>query len=181
MACGYCFLNNAAIAATHALASRRKLAIFDVDVHHGNGTQQIFYDRDDVLFVSVHGDPSELYPYFAGYPEERGIGRGAGYTLNLPLPLGSDDNGYLAAVTTGTGAISKYQPDLLIVSLGLDFSEDDPFQCMRVTSDGFHRLGEAIGSMHLPTVMLQEGGYVSPTLGNNLIAFLAGFESTHGC
>lgn len=175
---GFCFLNNAAIAAEHIKSKLGcRVAILDVDVHHGNGTQSIFYDRDDVVTVSVHADPSNFMPYYAGYADERGEGKGEGYNLNLPLPHRSGDQVYLDAITSGLEFCRAKGVEAFVVALGLDASVSDPNGPMAVTTEGFSRAGQSIGSSQWPTVLVQEGGYLSDVLGDNLVAFLAGFES----
>jgi len=180
MACGYCFLNNGAIAAALARRSAERVTILDVDVHHGNGTQALFYDRADVQTISIHGDPRTIYPFYAGYADERGAGAGEGYNLNLPVAGGSGDEAYLAAVKAGIEAAEAYSPDLIVLALGLDASESDPFACMKVTGDGFARMGEMLGAMKRPTVIIQEGGYPSPALGDTLVRFMTGFRAASG-
>ncbi|WP_053086118.1 histone deacetylase family protein [Nitratireductor soli] len=180
MACGYCFLNNTGIAAALARRSIDRVTILDVDVHHGNGTQSIFYDRADIQTVSVHADPKTTFPFYAGYADERGAGAGEGYNLNLPVAANSGDEAYLGAVEQAIAATRAYSPDLVVLALGLDASEADPFACMRVTSDGFSRMGEMLGAIGRPTVIIQEGGYPSPILGENLIRFMEGFRSGAG-
>ncbi|MDA1097432.1 MAG: histone deacetylase family protein [Proteobacteria bacterium] len=174
---GFCFLNNVAIAAQHMRAQSDRVAILDVDVHHGNGTQGTFYDRDDVLFCSLHGDPSVFYPYYAGYGEERGAAAGEGYNLNLPLPPGTGDDAYLRALATAIASIVEFAPDYLLVSLGLDAQENDPLGILSITTDGFARMGKAIGALGLPSVIIQEGGYLCDEMADNLLAFLSGFQS----
>lgn len=180
MACGYCFLNNAAIAATLARRTASRVTILDVDVHHGNGTQTIFYDRADVQTISIHADPQSTYPFYAGYADECGAGAGEGFNLNLPVTAGSGDDAYLAAVRAGIEAAEKFSPDILVLALGLDASEADPFACMKVTADGFARMGEMLGAMKRPTVIIQEGGYPSPVLGETLTRFMGGFRAASG-
>ncbi|MGB8417860.1 histone deacetylase family protein [Paraburkholderia sp.] len=177
MAGGFCYLNNAAIAANVLCQTAKRVAILDVDVHHGNGTQGIFYERDNVVFVSVHADPATTYPYYAGYAHETGVGRGLGFNLNLALETNSNDDTYLRAVQAGLDFIREVEADALVVSLGLDASASDPFRCMQVTHAGFDGMGKMIASSGLPTVIVQEGGYVSPSLSVDLIHFLHGFES----
>jgi len=177
LAGGFCYLNNAAIAAADLRRTLDKVAIIDIDVHHGNGTEGIFYDRDDVFFASVHADPNAFYPFFAGYAAETGAGAGAGFTLNKPLPLGSGDDAFLAAIGDIMGAFREFAPDAIVVSLGLDASIDDPFAGLAVTTAGFGRAGTAIAAFGGPLVLIQEGGYLSPSLGANLVAFLAGVEA----
>ncbi|WP_207460827.1 histone deacetylase family protein [Azospirillum sp. SYSU D00513] len=182
MAGGFCYLNHVAIAAQAALpvlaAAGRppRVAILDVDVHHGNGTQDIFYERDDVLFLSVHADPSEFYPFMAGYARERGNGRGEGYNVNLPLPMGSDEATVLAAIADSLGTVRRFAPEILFVSLGLDTYEHDPLAAFGVTTPGFARMGALLAGAGLPTVLVQEGGYAVDTLAANLGSFLDGFE-----
>lgn len=180
MASGYCFLNNAALAATLARRTAGRVTILDVDVHHGNGTQTLFYDRADIQTISIHADPRTAYPFYAGYADERGIGEGEGYNLNLPVPAWSGDEAYLAAVRTGIQAAAAFSPDLVVLALGLDASGADPLACMRVTGEGFARMGEMLGAIRKPTVIIQEGGYPSPVLGDNLTRFMAGFRASSG-
>jgi acetoin utilization deacetylase AcuC-like enzyme len=174
MAGGFCFLNNTAIAAADLLAAGRRPAVLDVDVHHGNGTQAIFYDRGDVLHVSIHADPAVFYPWFWGYAHERGVGAGEGWTVNLPLALGTDDAGFLDALDHALTAIRRVAPDVLVVALGLDTHADDPLAAFRVTTDGFARIGERLARAGRPLVLVQEGGYPSPALGRNLARFFDG-------
>ncbi|MDF0601853.1 histone deacetylase family protein [Psychromarinibacter sp. C21-152] len=176
LAGGFCFLNNAGIAAERLRAKGLRPAIVDVDVHHGNGTQGLFYDRDDVLTVSIHADPVRFYPFFWGHAQERGAGRGMGYNLNLPLPRGTDDAAYLAALETALQRVAAFGTDVVVVALGLDASVDDPFQGFAVTQDGFARIGAAFAATGLPCVFVQEGGYLSDSLGANLTRVLTGFE-----
>jgi acetoin utilization deacetylase AcuC-like enzyme len=177
MAGGFCFLNNTAIAAQRLRGRHERVAILDVDVHHGNGTQGIFYERDDVLTVSIHADPAHYYPYFWGNAHETGAGKGLGYNLNLPQPLGSGDAPWLAAGDKALARIREFAPTALVVALGLDASESDPLQGLKVTGAGFHAMAEKVSSLGLPTVLVQEGGYLSDDLGRNLVQFLGGFEA----
>jgi acetoin utilization deacetylase AcuC-like enzyme len=176
MAGGFCFLNNTAIAAQRLRGKYQRVAILDVDVHHGNGTQGIFYERPDVLTVSIHADPAHYYPYFWGHAHETGAGPGQGFNLNLPQPLGSGDAPWLAAADTALARIRGFAPTALVVALGLDASESDPLQGLKVTGAGFHAMAQKIASLGLPTVLVQEGGYLGDDLGRNLVQFLAGFE-----
>ncbi|MBY6002310.1 histone deacetylase family protein [Salipiger bermudensis] len=178
LAGGFCFLNNAGIAAERLRAAGLRPAIVDVDVHHGNGTQGIFYARDDVLTVSLHADPARFYPFFWGHAQERGEGRGMGCNLNLPLPRGTDDAGYLAALEVALERVRSFGAEVLVVALGLDASVDDPFKGFAVTQDGFARIGAAIARTGLPTLFVQEGGYLSASLGANLTRTLSGFQGT---
>ncbi|WP_370044494.1 histone deacetylase family protein [Salipiger sp.] len=176
LAGGFCFLNNAGLAAERLRAAGLRPAILDVDVHHGNGTQGIFYGRDDVLTVSLHADPARFYPFFWGHAQERGEGRGTGCNLNLPLPRGTDDMAYLAALEIALERVGSFGTEVLVVALGLDASIDDPFKGFAVTQDGFARIGAAIAKAGLPTLFVQEGGYLSPSLGANLTRTLTGFQ-----
>ncbi|MCX6521768.1 MAG: histone deacetylase family protein [Actinobacteria bacterium] len=176
---GYCFFNNAAIAAHHVAATTgTKVTILDVDYHHGNGTQEIFYDRDDVQYVSLHGDPARAYPYSIGYADETGTGRGLGLNLNMPMPLRADDDTYLAGLATACDAISAFGPSTLIVSLGLDTFFTDPISDLAVTTDGFERCGALVAELGLPTVVLQEGGYDVSALGENVRRWLVGLRGS---
>lgn len=178
LAGGFCFLNNVAIAAQWLRDhGAPKVAILDVDVHHGNGTQGIFYERADVLFVSIHADPTNYYPFYAGHADERGAGAGAGCNLNLPLAHGLGDTDVLAALDRALDAIRNFGPTHLLISLGLDASEHDPLGALKVTTAGFGAIGQRIAGLGLPTVLIQEGGYLSDALGANLAGFLGGFEA----
>jgi acetoin utilization deacetylase AcuC-like enzyme len=171
---GYCFYNNAAIAA-QALRDRgaERVAILDVDFHHGNGTQQIFWERDDVLYVSLHGDPRGIYPYYSGYATERGAGDGEGATLNLPLPPGTDGDAYLATLADALDAIRAFDPDgPLIVSLGFDTYHADPICNLALQTHDYARIGTSIAGAGTGVVVLQEGGYAVEALGANAVAFL---------
>ena len=173
---GFCFLNNAAIAARRLGARLGRVAVLDIDVHHGNGTQAIFYHRADVLFVSLHADPTAFYPFFSGHAQERGAGPGLGYTLNLPLAPGSDDRVFLAALDRALDAIRAYAPGALVVSLGFDAFAGDPLSPLEVTTEGYARAARAIAGLGPPTALIQEGGYDRASLGANLAAFLAACE-----
>lgn len=179
VASGFCYLNNAAVAAEVLREQHDRVAILDVDVHHGNGTQEIFYDRPDVLTVSLHADPVRFYPFFWGYADERGTGAGAGCNLNLPLPRGTGDDDYLHALDHALAAVGKFAPGALVVALGLDAFEGDPLRGLAITTPGFARIAHSIASLGLPTVLVQEGGYLSDELGDNLASFLSGF-AIHG-
>ncbi|PYG31915.1 histone deacetylase family protein [Pelagimonas varians] len=177
LAGGFCFLNNSAIAAQRLRDAGLRPAIVDVDVHHGNGTQGIFYDRDDVLTVSLHADPDRFYPFFWGHAQERGEGRGLGCNLNLPLARGTHDEGFLKALGTALERVSMHGADVVVVALGLDASIDDPFQGLAVTQDGFSRIGAAFAALGLPVLFVQEGGYLSDSLGKNLTRVLDGYQT----
>jgi acetoin utilization deacetylase AcuC-like enzyme len=173
---GHCYLNNAAIAAERLRAKGAdRVAVIDIDSHHGNGTQGIFWDRADVLFVSVHGDPNRYYPWYTGHAAERGGGDGAGCNINLPLPMGTGDPGWLDAVTTGTEAAKAFGAEAVVVSLGFDASIDEPLNALSVTPEGFARAGAAIGALGLPAAIVQEGGYNVDVIGGLLTRFLDGF------
>lgn len=172
---GFCFINNSAVAAQVLRKQAARVAILDVDLHHGNGTQGIFYTRSDVLTVSLHADPVRFYPFFWGHADERGEGPGLGYNFNLPLPRKSADAAFLEAIEVAFQRIRAFSPDALVVALGLDAFEGDPFGGLSVTTPGFSRIGEAIAKLGLPTVIVQEGGYLCDALGDNLTAFLTGF------
>lgn len=177
LAGGFCYLNNVAIAAEHVVQARGRAAILDIDVHHGNGTQEIFYERGDVHFVSIHADTNETYPFFVGYSDEIGRGGGEGANLNLPLPKGFDDDTFLQALNKGLAKIADYAPPVLLVSLGFDAYEHDPQQEGAVSVKGFFEAGKRIASLGLPTVLVQEGGYSIDDLGATLDAFLEGFAT----
>lgn len=177
LAGGFCFVNNSAVAAMVLRQKHERVAIVDVDLHHGNGTQGIFYRRADVLTVSVHADPIRFYPFFWGHAHERGEGAGLGYNLNLPLPRGSEDDAFLAALDRGLEQVRAFAPGALVVALGLDAFEGDPFGGLAVSTPGFGEIGRRLAALGLPTVIVQEGGYLCDALGENLESFLAGFES----
>jgi len=179
LAGGYCYINNVAVAAEYLLKTRNRVAILDVDVHHGNGTQGIFYNRADVAFVSLHGEPDGLYPFYSGFANERGEGLGRGYNRNFPMPAGTGDNEFLNALQDGLRFIDSFAPDALLISLGLDAQENDPVGNLSVSTKGFEQVGAAIGEKGLPTVIIQEGGYLCDELADNLVSFLAGFENSH--
>ena len=174
---GFCFLNNTAVAAEVLAAGRtRRVAVVDIDVHHGNGTQGIFYERADVLTVSVHADPGSYFPYYAGYAEERGAGAGAGCNLNLPLAHGSGDGVFLAALDAALARVRAFAPAALVVALGLDASEHDPLGVLKVTTAGFAAAAARLRQVGCPTVLVQEGGYLCDALPVNLHAFLREFD-----
>ncbi|MBS0122604.1 histone deacetylase family protein [Thetidibacter halocola] len=180
LAGGFCFLNNAAIAAERLRKAGMRPAVLDVDVHHGNGTQGIFYRRGDVLTVSIHADPARFYPFFWGHAHERGEGEGLGANLNLPLPRGTGNDAYLATLDTALARVADFGADVLVVALGLDASIDDPFKGLAITQDGFGRIGTRIASAGLPVLFVQEGGYLSESLGKNLASVLGGFQVSKG-
>jgi acetoin utilization deacetylase AcuC-like enzyme len=174
---GYCFLNNAAIAAQF-LRDRgaARVAILDVDFHHGNGTQDIFYARDDVLFLSLHGDPAWEFPHFLGYAEETGAGAGEGFNANYPLPQGTPFEAWRAALSEALARVRGFAPDALVVSLGVDTFENDPISSFKLASDDFSTYGRMIGGLGLPTLFVMEGGYDIDEVGINTVNVLTGFE-----
>ena len=174
---GFCFINNSAVAAQRLRKSAARVAILDVDLHHGNGTQGIFYARPDVLTVSIHADPVRFYPFFWGYADERGEGAGLGYNYNLPLERKSGDAVFLEALEAACKRIEAFAPEALVVALGLDAFEGDPFGGLSVSTPGFARIAEAIAKLGLPAVIVQEGGYLCDELGDNLTSFLTGLGS----
>lgn len=175
-AAGFCYFNNTAIAAARLRRKHERVAVLDVDLHHGNGTQDIFYERDDVLTISIHADPSRFYPFFWGAANERGRGRGEGFNVNLPLPRGSNDDAFLAALDQALARIDGFDPGALVIALGLDAFEGDPFGGLSVSTGGFRKIGAAIAQAgRRPTVIVQEGGYLCDALGDNLAAFLGVF------
>jgi len=174
---GYCFLNNAAIAAQYLRDSgAARIAILDVDFHHGNGTQDIFYDRADVLFVSLHGDPADAFPYFSGYADELGTAAGAGFNLNLPLPPRTGFEVWQEALRTALARIAAFGADALIVSLGVDTFAEDPISFFRLQSADFLTYGRMIGACGLPTLFVLEGGYAVEAIGVNVVNVLREFE-----
>jgi acetoin utilization deacetylase AcuC-like enzyme len=174
---GYCFLNNAAIAAQYLRdTGAARVAILDVDFHHGNGTQDIFYDRADVLYVSLHGDPADAFPYFSGYADETGTGAGAGFNLNFPLPAGTEFNAWQEALRAALKAIADFRADVLVVSLGVDTFAEDPISFFRLQSADFSTYGGMIGACALPTLFVLEGGYAVGEIGINVVNVLTGFE-----
>ncbi|MEK9663252.1 MAG: histone deacetylase family protein [Candidatus Nanopelagicales bacterium] len=175
---GSCYLNNAAVAA-QALrrAGHDRVAIVDIDAHHGNGTQDIFYGRSDVLYASVHVDPGAgWFPHYAGFGDETGVDDGVGANLNIPLAPGTGDGPWLDAIIAIIEWVMRADADALVISLGVDAAIDDPESPLQVTADGYHHAGELLGALELPTVALQEGGYHLPTLGPLVRATLEGLE-----
>ena len=175
LAGGFCYLNNSAIAAQVLRQRYARVAVLDIDVHHGNGTQQIFYQRDDVLTVSLHADPVRFYPFFWGAANETGRGAGDGFNLNLPLPRGTGGEEYLAQLDAAFERITSFAPGALVVALGLDAFEGDPLSGFALTTVDFSRIGAEIEALGMPTVLVQEGGYPCAQLGNNLAAVLQAF------
>ncbi len=171
---GFCYLNNAAIAAQQLAAAGARVAMLDVDYHHGNGTQEIFYSRGDLLTVSLHADPHHEYPYFWGHADERGEGDGAGANLNLPLPVRADLPTYLAALEQAVQRVRAFGPDFVVVSLGVDTYEGDPVGGFQLNQASFVRVGARLREVAAPTLVVQEGGYALPALGTNVVNVLRG-------
>lgn len=177
MAGGFCYLNNSAIGAQQFREVYDRVAILDVDLHHGNGTQSIFYSRSDVLTVSLHADPLRFYPFFWGYDDETGEGAGRGYNLNLPLARGSGDRAFQQALAIALDRIEGFSPGALVIALGLDAFEGDPFGGLSISTGGFREIARMIaGRLELPTLIVQEGGYLCDELGDNLSQFLTGMQ-----
>jgi acetoin utilization deacetylase AcuC-like enzyme len=173
---GYCYLNNAAIAARGARdAGHARVAILDIDYHHGNGTQDIFWEDGSVFFASIHADPATDYPYYWGHADERGDGAGAGTTLNLPLPRGTRLASYAAALDQALAAIAGFAPSLLVLSFGADTFEGDPISHFAIARDDYATIGGRIAAAGLPTLVVMEGGYAIDALGDNVAALLDGF------
>lgn len=171
---GYCYFNNAALAA-RILRRSGTVALLDIDFHHGNGTQSLFYRDARVLFASIHGDPREFYPYFSGYQRETGEGPGRGFTLNYPLPRGCDMQGYLEVLDEGVlPAIRAFAPAFLVISAGLDTYREDPIGAFTLDTPDYHAIGERLGRLGLPTLAIQEGGYCVERLGENVATLLRG-------
>lgn len=173
---GFCFFNNAAIAAELLRGKFDRVALVDIDTHAGDGSLEIFYERGDVFFASIHTDPSDYTPFFLGYPDERGAGPGAGASLNATLAPGSSPATILARFEEMMTAVEAFQPQALVVSLGFDMAEDDPLSLLGMTTAGFEAMARRLVGMGLPTVLVQEGGYLGPSLANNAVAFLAEAE-----
>lgn len=169
---GYCYLNNAALAAAHL---EGRVALLDIDYHHGNGTHEIFYTSDQVLFLSLHADPDREYPFFWGHAGERGAGKGAGHTHNFPLPAGTGDRHYLETLDQALGFIRDFGPDFLVLSAGFDLLEGDPLGGFAVSLEGLKKIGERVAGLGLPALVVQEGGYNLNNLGPAALALLAPF------
>ena len=173
---GFCYLNNAALAAAALRDRYAKVAVLDIDVHHGNGTQSIFYERADVLTLSIHGDPRNYYPHFYGYADQKGSGAGEGFNVNLPVPLRSGDVVWQQALDTALTRTADFAPGALVLALGLDAHEADPLAGGAVTTSGFGKMASMIAALRLPTVIVQEGGYLTPYLSDNLATFLSEWQ-----
>jgi len=171
---GYCFINNASVAANW-LSTKGKVALLDIDYHAGNGTQDIFYERNDVLTISIHGDPDFEYPHYIGFADETGAGDGLGFHKNFPLPKGTGDDGYLSALDKALDMIKNFAPNHLVVSAGMDTFGGDPLGTFKVTREGFSEIGKRIAALHLPTAIIMEGGYANEALGTNIVTLLENF------
>lgn len=172
---GYCYFNNTAVAAQR-LSKLGKVAVLDLDVHHGNGTQHIFYERADVFTASIHGDPAALYPYFSGFADETGTGAGIGANLNIPLPPGTGVKDYRSALATALDTVGKFKPAFLVFAFGADTHEADPLGGFKLPTKFFAEMGAAVRELNLPTVVVQEGGYNLATLGGCVVELLKGFQ-----
>ena len=174
---GYCFLNHAAIAAQALRDSGcARVAILDVDYHHGNGTQDIFYKRSDVFFASIHGDPMTEYPFYLGHADEQGSGAGEGFNLNFPLPAGCSVETWFAALDQALTSIIKFKPDALVVSLGVDTFEGDPISHFKLKTSDYPQMGATIARLKLPTLFAMEGGYAVAEIGDNVVGVFRGFD-----
>jgi acetoin utilization deacetylase AcuC-like enzyme len=171
-ASGFCYVNNTAAAAQRLRATFNRVAILDVDAHHGDGTQQIFYARADVLTISIHADPINYYPFFTGYAREQGIGAGEAHNVNLPLAHGGGADAMFAAVDRACERIRAFNPGALVVALGFDAHARDPIGVLKLESDDFGGIGARVTALGLPTVVVQEGGYAVEALSDCLAAFL---------
>ena len=173
---GYCFLNNAAITAQMFRDDgAKRVAILDIDFHHGNGTQDIFYNRGDVLFCSLHGEPENAFPYFLGFADETGAGEGEGFNANYPMPEGTPYSVWSASLADAIGRIRDYGAEALVVSLGVDTFKEDPISFFKLESDDYLTCGNAIAGLNLPTAFIMEGGYAVEEVGTNTVNVLQGF------
>ncbi|MCG6858244.1 MAG: histone deacetylase family protein [Salaquimonas sp.] len=174
---GYCYINNAAVAAQWLLdEGANRISILDIDYHHGNGTQEIFYRRSDVQLINIHADPKEEYPYFLGHADEEGEGDGEGFNHNYPLPFGTEWARWCEVLEEARAKIAAYAPDVLVVSLGVDTYEGDPISKFRLQSEHYPQIGERIARLNLPTLFVMEGGYAVEAIGVNVVGVLSGFE-----
>lgn len=170
-ASGFCFVNNTAVAAQRLRTAFKRVAILDVDAHHGDGTQQIFYSRADVLTISIHADPKNYYPFFTGYVGETGYGEGEGFNLNLPLAHGSTGGAMMTAVDMACERIQQFGADALVVALGFDAHARDPIGVLKLEAADFDPIGRRVRALALPTLVVQEGGYAIDVLGECLTEF----------
>jgi acetoin utilization deacetylase AcuC-like enzyme len=172
---GFCYINNAAVAAQVLRRQHGKVVVLDPDMHHGQGVQDIFYDRDDVLYISIHGDPTNFYPAVIGFEDEVGEGQGKGFNLNLPMPHGSPESVFFEKMDRAIAAIKDFGADALVFAIGFDIYRGDPQSMIDFSAEGFGRMGEMIRALNLPTVVVQEGGYDIDTLNDNAQRFFKGF------
>jgi acetoin utilization deacetylase AcuC-like enzyme len=175
---GYCYVNNAAVAAERLReAGAGRVSVLDIDYHHGNGTQAVFWERGDVQVASIHADPLVEYPYFLGHADERGAGEGEGATLNLPLPWGTGFAEWAAALDRALAAVAGFGPERLVVSLGVDTFHGDPISRFRLDTPDYPAIGRRIAGLRLPTLFVMEGGYAVEAIGVNAVGVLEGFEA----
>lgn len=173
---GYCYINNAAVASEY-LSNSGKVAILDIDYHHGNGTQQMFYDRDDVLYISLHADPRKKYPYITGFKNEKGVADGVGYTINYPLPVDASEALYKKTLQASLKHVRRFNPLYLVISAGFDTYIKDPIAAFKLTVPFYKEIGEEIASLQLPTLVIQEGGYYVSDLGEIAWSLVKGLSS----
>ena len=174
---GYCFLNNAAVSAQYMRDNgKKRVAMIDVDFHHGNGTQDIFYAREDVFFASLHGDPMDAFPHFLGHADEIGTGRGIGFNHNFPMPPGTSFEAWRTALANALDKVAAFNADAIIISLGVDTFESDPISFFKLKSPDFITYGADIAALNLPTLFVMEGGYDISEIGLNTVNVLTGFE-----
>lgn len=175
---GYCYLNNTALAAQSLIhAGMDRVAVLDIDYHHGNGTQSIFYERDDVLTISLHADPALEYPYFLGFKDEQGSGPGEGFNRNYPLPFGTDWKAYSEPLHDALKHVQDFLPSAVVVALGLDTFAGDPISYFEILAEDYISMGQRIGALNLPTLVVLEGGYALDAIGENTVNFLEGIEN----
>lgn len=174
---GFCYLNNSAMAAQRLRETFESVAVLDVDAHHGDGTQNIFYHRADVMTISMHADPSGYYPFYTGYTHERGYGSGHGYNVNLPLPHGATNDIFVATLDNALSTLRDFRPQALVLALGFDTYKDDPISVLSLDLDAYRQIGERVGALGLPTVVVQEGGYMVEAIGQALDAFIQGLTA----
>lgn len=176
MAMGMCFFNNVAIAAVKLRQKFERIAILDIDMHHGNGTQQIFEQQNDVLTISIHGDPTNFYPFYMGFADENGLEEGENYNLNIPLPVGSNETTYLEVLQIAINRILSFNASALIVATGFDTYVHDNLGCFLLESSSYYRIGQMLRSLNLPTLFVQEGGYYVEALRRNVRELINGFQ-----
>ena len=178
---GYCYINNAAVVAQWFRdQGAKRVSILDVDYHHGNGTQQIFYARGDVQVLNLHGDPMTEYPFFLGHADETGEGEGKGFNVNYPMPFGTAWDRWSAALEDACRKLVAYRPDVVVVSLGVDTFEKDPISKFKLKTEDYPKIGARIAALGLPTLFVMEGGYAVEEIGVNAVGVLTGFEGRLG-